>query len=96
MLTVAARISHALRSPFALEGKEVFVAASIGIARASAGVTADELLRNADAAMYAAKTRGKGQYAIFEPSMHAAIVARLELEADLRNALAAQRTAPTR
>lgn len=87
MLTVAARISHALRAPFALEGKEVFVAASIGIARATAGVTTDELLRNADAAMYAAKTRGKGQYAIFEPSMHAAIVARLELEADLRRAV---------
>lgn len=87
MLTVAARISHALRSPFALEGKEVFVAASIGIARATPGITADELLRNADAAMYAAKTRGKSQHAIFEPAMHAEIVARLELEADLRRAL---------
>src|SRR5690606_31331376 len=43
--------------------------------------------RNADAAMYAAKTRGKGQHAIFEPPMHAAIVARLELEADLRGAI---------
>ena len=88
MLTVAARISHSFRSPFALEGKEVFVAASIGIARANGPVSADELLRDADAAMYAAKTRGKGQYAIFEASMHAAIVARLELEADLRRALA--------
>jgi diguanylate cyclase (GGDEF)-like protein/PAS domain S-box-containing protein len=87
MLTVAARISHSMRSPFGLEGKEVFVAASIGIARGVGGITANDLLRNADAAMYAAKTRGKGQYAIFEPSMHAAIVARLELEADLRNAL---------
>src|SRR5690606_14485950 len=59
----------------------------IGIAQANAGMSADDLLRNADAAMYAAKTRGKGQHAIFEPSMHAAIVARLELEADLRGAI---------
>lgn len=88
MLTVASRISHSMRAPFGLEGREVFVAASIGIARADAGITANELLRNADAAMYAAKSRGKGQYATFEPSMHAAIVARLELEADLRSAIA--------
>ncbi len=87
MRTVAGRINQALRSPFALEGTEVFVSASIGLARATAGTSADDLLRNADAAMYAAKSRGKGQYAIFETSMHAAIVERLELEADLRRAI---------
>jgi EAL domain-containing protein (putative c-di-GMP-specific phosphodiesterase class I) len=49
---------------------------------------ADAVLRDADAAMYAAKARGKGRYAIFEPAMHAAALTRLELEADLRRALA--------
>ena len=86
--TVATRIKAALRAPFPLRGTEAFVSASIGIARAGPGTAAEELLRNADAAMYTAKTRGKGQYVMFESAMHAAVLARLELEADLRRAVA--------
>ena len=85
---VATRITTALRAPFALQGTEAFVSASVGIARAAAGTGAEELLRNADAAMYSAKTRGKGRHVHFEAAMHAAVLARLELEADLRRAVA--------
>ena len=85
---VATRITAALRAPFALQGTEAFVSASVGIARAAAGTGAEEVLRNADAAMYSAKTRGKGRYVHFEAAMHAAVLARLELEADLRRAVA--------
>ncbi|MDQ6612557.1 MAG: EAL domain-containing protein, partial [Gemmatimonadota bacterium] len=87
VLLVAERIATALCTPFLLKGKEVFVSASIGIARTSAGDTADELVRNADVAMYTAKTRGKGRYVLFEPEMHSAALQRLDTEADLRKAI---------
>ncbi|HEY9228363.1 MAG TPA: GGDEF domain-containing phosphodiesterase, partial [Gemmatimonadaceae bacterium] len=51
------------------------------------GERVDELLRNADVAMYRAKDGGKGRHAVFEPGMHAALLERLELEADLRHAI---------
>jgi len=82
---LARRIIAALREPFTLLGREVFVSASIGIA---SGLDEPEaLLRNADVAMYRAKRGGEGRYGIFEPSMHAAVVERLELGADLRRAI---------
>jgi diguanylate cyclase (GGDEF)-like protein/PAS domain S-box-containing protein len=84
---VAERITTALSAPFVLNGKEVFVSASVGIARAQPGETSDELVRNADVAMYNAKNRGKGRYEIFEPQMHTAALERLDLEADLRRAV---------
>lgn len=84
---IATRIGVALRKPFHLGGKEVFVSASIGIARTSRGETSDELVRNADVAMYVAKTRGKGTYVLFEPEMHSAALERLVVEADLRVAI---------
>jgi diguanylate cyclase (GGDEF)-like protein/PAS domain S-box-containing protein len=83
----AERITTALREPFAVEGKEVFVTASLGIATAEPGVTASELLRNADMAMYTAKGRGKARSERFETRMHREALDRLELEADLRRAL---------
>ena len=72
---VAARILEALDGPFLLESKEVFVRASIGIANARGSQPlgpegAEELLRNADVAMYIAKEAGKNRYQIFEPEMH--------------------------
>jgi diguanylate cyclase (GGDEF)-like protein/PAS domain S-box-containing protein len=71
---VAARILASLEGPFHLEGKEVFARASIGIATADAQTGgpegAEELLRNADVAMYMAKEAGKGRYQVFEPAMH--------------------------
>ncbi len=87
VLLMADRIAKALANPFVLHGKEVFVSASIGIARTAAGETADDLVRNADVAMYIAKTRGKGCYVLFEPEMHSAALERLDTEADLRRAL---------
>lgn len=87
VLEVSARVGTALSRPFVLNGKEVFVAASIGIARSAPCESSDELVRNADVAMYVAKTRGKGQHVLFEQSMHDAAVQRLVLEADIRRAI---------
>jgi diguanylate cyclase (GGDEF)-like protein/PAS domain S-box-containing protein len=87
-VVVAERIVQALSTPIALAGQEVSVGASVGIARARPGDGAEELLRNADVAMYKAKQRGKNTHEIFAPAMHAAVVNRLELEADLRRLVA--------
>jgi diguanylate cyclase (GGDEF)-like protein/PAS domain S-box-containing protein len=84
---VAERIFAALREPFEIEGKEIFVRASIGIALGGGGAASEEVLRNADVAMYAAKGRGKGRAEIYESGMHVAMLARLELLADLDRAL---------
>jgi EAL domain-containing protein (putative c-di-GMP-specific phosphodiesterase class I) len=88
---VADRIMHGLETPFALEGKEVFVRASMGIAFGDADLRgergAEELLRNADVAMYTAKENGKSRYQVFEPDMHRSVLRRLELKADLQRAV---------
>ena len=87
VLAIAERIGVALSRPFVLGVKEVFVNASIGISRSSRGESTDELVRNADVAMYVAKMRGKGQHVLFEPQMHKAALDRLVVEADLRRAI---------
>jgi diguanylate cyclase (GGDEF)-like protein/PAS domain S-box-containing protein len=84
----AARVVAAVAAPVALCGREIRVTASVGIAVARGGESPDDLLRNADLALYRAKERGKGRFECFAPAMHAAAVERLELEADLRRALA--------
>ncbi|MEX2275219.1 MAG: EAL domain-containing protein [Actinomycetota bacterium] len=88
---VAQRILEDLHAPFAIDDKEVFARASIGIAITDgdhAGEEgAEELLRNADVAMYMAKERGKGRYQVFESAMHDTALKRLELKADLQRAL---------
>jgi len=84
---IAERISTALRTPFHIGGREVFAGVSIGIAPVNADDSPDEVLRNADLAMYHAKGRDKGRWATFAPSMHQELVERLELEADLRSAM---------
>ena len=81
----AQRLLHALEAPFGLREREFYVSASIGIAAGHGD--AETLLRDADLAMYRAKSRGKGRYAVYEPGMHTAIVERLELEVDLKRAL---------
>src|SRR4051794_4854577 len=83
---VAQRVLDSLREPFEIQGQEVYVGASIGIA-SSAHPGSDDLLRNADLAMYRAKGLGKGRHQIFEPGMHVAVLERLELEVDLQRAL---------
>jgi len=81
---VARRLIDAMGVSFPLVGDEVVIGASIGIAMArSSDQSADELLRNADVAMYTAKALGKRRFAVFEPTMHTAIVARHELSAEL-------------
>jgi diguanylate cyclase (GGDEF)-like protein len=85
---VAERIIAAMRRPFDVEGKEVFIGATVGIAHArDASLGADELLRNADLAMYRAKKAGGNRAATYETAMRTALLARIELEADLRHAL---------
>ncbi|MGH2786822.1 MAG: putative bifunctional diguanylate cyclase/phosphodiesterase [Actinomycetota bacterium] len=85
---VAERITRALKSPFLLQGNEVFVHASIGIAFNSSGrESVDDVLRNADVAMYRAKAHGKGCYEIFETDMHAAVLNRMELKGELQRAI---------
>jgi EAL domain-containing protein (putative c-di-GMP-specific phosphodiesterase class I) len=86
---VAERVLEAFRQPIQLADAEVFVRTSIGIAitRDGAESTPSELLRNADVAMYIAKRDGKGGYRVFEESMHAEALERLELRADLQRAI---------
>ncbi len=87
VLVVVERILGTFRRPFGLGGREVRVGTSIGVARVGNGEGAEELLRNADLAMYQAKRGGRGGYEIFAPEMHTEILDRLELEADLRHAI---------
>jgi len=85
---IAERIQDVFRQPFMIEGKEVFVESSIGIANSSPDAMSSEaLLRNADLAMYMAKSGGKGRYVVFEPKMHEALMERIELEEDLRRGI---------
>ena len=87
-LELAQRLLETLQAPFQHAGRELFVHASVGVALASGGrSSADELLRDADAAMYIAKSRGKNRVVVFEPGMHRAALARLALKGDLERAL---------
>jgi diguanylate cyclase (GGDEF)-like protein/PAS domain S-box-containing protein len=85
---IADRIQEELLLPFNLDGHEVFSAASIGIAFSTVGYDRPEdLLRDADIAMYRAKAHGRARYAIFHPGMHSKAVALLQIETDLRRAI---------
>jgi len=83
------RVVLALSSPLSLDGRVVSVRASIGVAldRGDERKTSVELLRDADTAMYRAKANARGGFEIFESSMHARQLARLELDSDLREAM---------
>ena len=85
----AERILAVFSTPFELDGRLFVIAASVGIARAGRGTSASELVRDADVAMYKAKTHGKNRHAAYDPSLHLAIRDRLELKADLLRAEAA-------
>ncbi len=85
---VAERVQASLKAAVNIEGREVFTTASIGIAVSDAGLTGPEqLLRNADTAMYRAKARGKARFEVFDRGMHERAVALLQMETDLREAL---------
>ena len=85
---MAKRIQEKLDSPFNLSGHEVFTTTSIGIALSSTGYDYPEnMLRDADTAMYRAKAQGKACYEVFDKGMHATAVYLLQMENDLRRAL---------
>ncbi len=86
--SIAARILRTLIEPFVIEEAELSVTASIGIALSDGSVDSDELLRNADMAMYAAKASGKNSIDAFEQAMHQRAIDRLELRSELQRALA--------
>jgi diguanylate cyclase (GGDEF)-like protein/PAS domain S-box-containing protein len=85
----ADRVLATMAVPLRVHHKELLLRASMGISLAEPGtvVEPEELIRNADAAMYNAKRDGKGGYRLFEPEMHESVLARLELRADLQRAL---------
>ncbi|MFZ6050171.1 putative bifunctional diguanylate cyclase/phosphodiesterase [Pseudomonas sp. CR3202] len=85
---VAERLISALDPPFHINGEQLYISASIGIAPSDLGYeSAEEILRHADLAMYRAKTLGKHRFELFDRSMHERAVGRLALETQLRNAL---------
>ena len=85
---VALRIEAELAKPLSFEGREVFVTASIGIALSSERLgTPEEVLRDADLAMYHAKAKGKARHEVFDGSMSAPALDRMDLEMDLRSAI---------
>jgi diguanylate cyclase (GGDEF)-like protein len=82
------RIQKELQKPFRLGSMDVAISASIGITFSTNGYqTSDQIIRDADIAMYKAKSKGKAQYAIFDSSLHQHVTAQLELESELRRAL---------
>ena len=87
--TLAHRLIAEINRPYDIEGHHVVVSASIGIAIAPGdGTSTEQLLRNADMAMYRAKSEGRSTFRFFEPEMDASLQARRVLELDLRKALA--------
>jgi diguanylate cyclase (GGDEF)-like protein/PAS domain S-box-containing protein len=87
-IAVADRILKELPTPFNLQGQEVFTTTSIGIAPASPDYkNPEDLLRDADTAMYRAKEAGRARYMVFDPTMHVHVVERLQMETDLRRAV---------
>ncbi|MEM8637418.1 MAG: EAL domain-containing protein [Cyanobacteria bacterium P01_G01_bin.54] len=91
VIRVAEEIFARLKNPLRIEGREVYTTASIGIVFGNPKYTdASQLLRDADIAMYRAKTNGKAQYEIFDVQMHQQALERLHLENDLRRAIEQQ------
>ena len=87
-IQIAERIQSDLKNPFILNDREIFISASIGIALSTAGHTcAEDMLRDADIAMYRAKAEGKAQYQVFDQSMHKYAITKLQLETEMRQAL---------
>jgi diguanylate cyclase (GGDEF)-like protein/PAS domain S-box-containing protein len=86
--SAADRLLNELSMPFSVGSREVFIGASIGIAVTGGGNgQTDELIRNADTAMYAAKAAGRGRYEVFRPDMHERALEQFEVQADLRRAI---------
>jgi diguanylate cyclase (GGDEF)-like protein/PAS domain S-box-containing protein len=90
-VAVAQRIHEVLQVPVLLEGREVFISASVGVSSNLTGsMEAVDFLRDADTAMYQAKHNGRGQSALFDPQMYEEVATQLTLENDLQRALERQ------
>jgi diguanylate cyclase (GGDEF)-like protein len=88
---ISARIISSIAKPFNLENKDMYSGASIGIAYIESGYqTADEVLRDADAAMYQAKSLGRGRYIVFDKTMREKLLEELEIESEFRKILKAK------
>lgn len=86
--TLAKRIVAELERPYVIDGNEIMLSASVGIARPIIdGVDPEKVLKNADIALYNAKSSGRATFSFFEPEMHARAQARRNLELDLSNAI---------
>jgi diguanylate cyclase (GGDEF)-like protein len=88
---VAERVSEAVQAPVLIQGHELVITTSIGIALSTTGQDRpDDLLRNADVAMYRAKAQGPARYTVFDATMSAQAIERLQLETELRQAVERQ------
>ncbi|WP_372789595.1 putative bifunctional diguanylate cyclase/phosphodiesterase [Paraconexibacter sp.] len=88
-----ARLLRTLNQPFVIEGRELVIGASAGIALSGPRVSAADLLRDADTAMYRAKSEGRARYAVFDHGMREQVIRRLDVETELRSALEHDRLA---
>jgi diguanylate cyclase (GGDEF)-like protein len=87
-VALAERLMEVLKRPFTVAGTELITSASIGITFSAIGYTTpEEVLRDADTAMYKAKAAGKARYALFDSSLHTEVASRLRMEGDLRRAI---------
>jgi diguanylate cyclase (GGDEF)-like protein/PAS domain S-box-containing protein len=87
-ITVAERVQHSLTQPFYVDGRELFMSVSVGIAMSQEGVHhPEDYLRDADLAMYRAKTHGRARHEVFRPDMRTGAVLQMSLENDLRHAM---------
>ena len=84
---IASRLKAVLSDPFLIGDETLPISGSIGLAMAADGESADDIIRNADAAMYAAKEKERGGFAIYREALHAGVVSRLQTERDLLRAL---------
>ena len=84
---LASRLIAAMREPVTLDGQQVFVSLSIGIAISAPNVSPDELANQADVALYGAKAGGRGRFCVFASEMNASLLSRRAMENDLRAAL---------
>ncbi|MGH9178640.1 MAG: putative bifunctional diguanylate cyclase/phosphodiesterase [Acidimicrobiales bacterium] len=87
LLRIAERVTAAVQAPLPLYGRDAVMTASIGVAAAAGGGRAEDVLRDADVAMYRAKERGRARIEIFDSAIRARLLARLETEQALRRAL---------
>ena len=88
VVRIAEKVQQVISAPFKLASHEAIITASMGVALSTSGyVEAEDMIRDADTAMYRAKDRGKARYEIFDTAMHTRAVTLLRLESDLRRAL---------